>query len=130
VYLFTPTYTHTRAHDHSPLLLLCAVRCPAVAVQRGNYQASFMLFPTAGGGLYVRNEIFRTGPGVLALNNASGGELAQSFIGKYFEIFDSDRRGLAGIYVSGCKRLPAALLPCCLAAFGCVHGARPRGSPV
>ena len=58
-----------------------------------------MLFPTAGGGLYVRNEVFRTGPGAAPLNPLSGGDLAQSFVGKYFEIFDSDRRALAAIYV-------------------------------
>lgn len=58
-----------------------------------------MLFPTSTGGLYVRNEIFRTGPGAAALNNASGGEIAPSFVQSYYGIFDSDRRGLAAIYV-------------------------------
>jgi hypothetical protein len=58
-----------------------------------------MLFPTAGGGLYVRNEMFRTGPGASPLNDASGGGIAQAFVTSYFQIFDSDRRGLAAIYV-------------------------------
>lgn len=59
-----------------------------------------MLFPTAAGGLFVRNEVFRTGPGAAALNNVAGGEIAQSFVRSYYDIFDADRRALAGIYVS------------------------------
>ena len=76
-----------------------------------------MLFPTAGGGLYVRNEMFRTGPGAGALNDASGGAIAQSFVTSYFQIFDSDRRGLAAIYVRVggaawfCRHLPPSPLP-------------------
>ncbi len=89
----------------NPLAVSCAtLRCDACAchvrcLQRCNFQAAFMLFPTAAGGLYVRNEIFRCGPGAAPLNDAAGGELAKTFVGRFFEIFDSDRSGLAAIYV-------------------------------
>ena len=78
-----------------------------VCVQRTLFQAVFMLFPTPAGGLFVRNEMFRTGPGAAALNNAAGGEMAQSFVKSYYDIFDSDRRALAAIYVRcfACCRL-------------------------
>jgi hypothetical protein len=62
------------------------------------FQQVFTLFPTAAGSLYVRNDIFRTGPGTSAVVNAAGGDLAESFVRQYFEIYDKDRRGLAAIY--------------------------------
>lgn len=76
--------------------------CPTLPCpQRTLFQALFMLFPTPTGGLYVRNEVFRTGPGSAALNNAAGGDIAQSFVKSYYDTFDADRRALAAIYVRG-----------------------------
>ena len=81
------------------------------------FQGVFMLFPTPAGGLYVRNESFRTGPGSAALNNAAGGEVASSFAQSYYSIFDSDRRALAAIYV----RAPACVCaPVCACVCVCV----------
>jgi hypothetical protein len=67
-----------------------------------------MLFPTPSGGLYVRNEVFRTGAGTAALNNAAGGEIAQAFVKSYYEIFDSNRTALSAIYVRVLPRIPSA----------------------
>ena len=63
------------------------------------FQEMFTLFPTAAGSLYIRNDIFRTGPGTAPVVNAAGGDLAESFVRQYFEIYDKDRKGLAAIYV-------------------------------
>merc|ERR1719215_254242 len=60
-----------------------------------------MIFPSPTGSLYVRNNVFRTGPrdaGAVDMNNAAGGELAPAFVEQYYKIFDSDRKALAGIY--------------------------------
>lgn len=126
-------HPHTHTHTQKPYVFLslwsrvCAcpwlwVPCAPCSMQRANFQATFMLFPTAASGLYVRNEMFRTGPGAGALNDASGGAIAQSFVTSYFQIFDSDRRGLAAIYVR--VGMHPLCLPCLFPDFSCGCAAR------
>jgi Nuclear transport factor 2 (NTF2) domain len=57
------------------------------------------LFPIAGGGMYVRNDITRFGAGSLPFNSSLdksgiGGQFAQ----QYYQIYASNRAALAGIY--------------------------------
>lgn len=49
--------------------------------------------------------------------------MAQSFVKSYYDIFDSDRRALAAIYVSCICCLPCCA---CLAVPECLHASSPN----
>jgi hypothetical protein len=68
-------------------------------VQAGKFSSSFTLFPIAGGGMFVRNEILRFSPGAAAFN--TGGDatgMGMQFAQQYYQTYSTNKANLVGVY--------------------------------
>ena len=72
------------------------------SVPAAKFSQLFTLFPLAGGGMYLKNDIVRFGPGAVAFNTSlDASSLGGQFAQQYYAVYGSNRAALAGAWGAG-----------------------------
>lgn len=100
-------------------------------VPEGNFTSAFAIFPAAGGGLSIRGEMLRFGPGVKPMNtelDPSG--TGEGFAKMYYGAYSTDRSKLGPYYREGSNVSFEGRGATGLAGIGAALMAAPKGEHV